>query len=664
MRNKKSKHRRKPGTKLAPLDGHDTSGALGKAQRKIAGKRDLVQVVRCMNPSSSTGSLLGPSNSLWQQDSVLKSSTVSLDTGISGQLQNMETEVNLNARRFNELKILADQKEKELLEKKEALAARRLANGIKAERVATAMARVTGFEDNLEELALQTEQKGHYRRQLEHMLRRLQANEISFDAHINAMEQALAGARKETAEVKLLTRQVEAGKNRAIQELKEVQRQVKLQNRERLKLLESKERALRLAQKIEESRADQWQKTLELIDQKDMSTREETHLRRALFAQNQKIAALQQEYLEQEELAKSLEGWFQQVKLKTGILSPDEMVSKFMGQNGNKNTLEIEKSMADKRLEKAKKLRQDLELKYAEQKASGTVEGEITRDHAEQIERETQKKHVELKAVTAAYERLKGVLMALGQGSMGLYQRVAPMKNLVEATDIEYARMQSRVLYGMSSIDNIPLENLHLSELILSKMIESVGGGEGNTASPSRFGTAGGDDMSLGSSRIMRPELHEESWMGPAGSIDSMLSPNNIRVQSVLSRRNPDALAESANRAQYLSDSSSGNEEDLEGGDVMTREHHKMVSTSETQRKLEQAQKKKKAQERAERLAMADDKERDALTSVAAKVQAQTASTERLTKYRNPPGFPEGITMKDDPLTKTNAFLTQMPDLL
>ena len=39
------------------------------------------------------------------------------------------------------------------------MAARRLANGIKAERVATAMARVTGFEDNLEELALQTEQK-------------------------------------------------------------------------------------------------------------------------------------------------------------------------------------------------------------------------------------------------------------------------------------------------------------------------------------------------------------------------------------------------------------------------------------------------------------------------------------------------------------------------
>ncbi|CAM9408101.1 unnamed protein product, partial [Heterosigma akashiwo] len=98
-------------------------------------------------------------------------------------------------------------------------------------------------------------QRLHYRRVLDHMLRRLQANEITFDAHINAMEHALNGARKEAGEVRLLARQVEAGKNRAVVEAQEVHRQVTFENRERLKLLEGKERALRVAQEVEGSRA-------------------------------------------------------------------------------------------------------------------------------------------------------------------------------------------------------------------------------------------------------------------------------------------------------------------------------------------------------------------------------------------------------------------------
>ncbi|CAM9408175.1 unnamed protein product, partial [Heterosigma akashiwo] len=97
LRNKKSKHRRKPGPKLAPLDGHDAGGALGKASRKIAGKKDLVQVVRRMNPAASTGSLLlgGNNNSI---DTMVKSSsTLNLGTDVTSQLRTMEAEVNMNA---------------------------------------------------------------------------------------------------------------------------------------------------------------------------------------------------------------------------------------------------------------------------------------------------------------------------------------------------------------------------------------------------------------------------------------------------------------------------------------------------------------------------------------------------------------------------------------
>jgi len=72
-----------------------------------------------------------------------------------------------------------------------------------------------------------TDRKLHYRRQLEHMLRRLGKNQITFDAHINGMEDALKGSRREQDEITVLTRQLEAGKTKAIHDLHLMQRQVR-----------------------------------------------------------------------------------------------------------------------------------------------------------------------------------------------------------------------------------------------------------------------------------------------------------------------------------------------------------------------------------------------------------------------------------------------------
>lgn len=61
----------------------------------------------------------------------------------------------------------------------------------------------------------------HLRRQLEHMLRRLQTNQLRVDAHILSMSKAVDESQQEADEVKLLCRQLEAGKARAVQFLQE-----------------------------------------------------------------------------------------------------------------------------------------------------------------------------------------------------------------------------------------------------------------------------------------------------------------------------------------------------------------------------------------------------------------------------------------------------------
>lgn len=65
------------------------------------------------------------------------------------------------------------------------------------------------------------EEQMHLRRQLEHMLRRLQTNQLRVDAHVVAMSKAVDESLHEADEVKLLCRQLEAGKARAVHFLQE-----------------------------------------------------------------------------------------------------------------------------------------------------------------------------------------------------------------------------------------------------------------------------------------------------------------------------------------------------------------------------------------------------------------------------------------------------------
>lgn len=53
----------------------------------------------------------------------------------------------------------------------------------------------------------------------------------------------------------------------------------------------------------------------------------------------------------------------------------------------------------------------------------------------------------------------------------------------------------------------------------------------------------------------------------------------------------------------------------------------------------------------------------DAGIGLTAALKAQRASADRLSVGHTVPTLPEGVTLRDDPMTKTNAFLSKMPKL-
>lgn len=77
------------------------------------------------------------------------------------------------------------------------------------------------IKDEISTCTTSMEEQMHLRRQLEHMIRRLQTSQLRVDAHVLSMSKAVDSSLEEADEVKLLCRQLEAGKSRAVQFLQE-----------------------------------------------------------------------------------------------------------------------------------------------------------------------------------------------------------------------------------------------------------------------------------------------------------------------------------------------------------------------------------------------------------------------------------------------------------
>jgi len=633
-------------SKLVPIE--DGTGQNSKP-RKIFAKKDLIEAVRKIAPNKP----------------VVKTNNASMSRSASvpesNQLTIMETGVNLNARRYNDLKITADRKAVELKKRLDTLACLKMENDALADMKAKKTPesnRIGALEEEIAKANQETENKLHYRRQLEHMLRRLQKNQITFDAHINAMEEALNAAEREHEDVKSLMRQLEAGKTKAVLDLHEIQRSVAVERRERNRVIAMRQNEANNAAKMEAWRVEREEMRAEFASEMrgDLSIEEERQLQQRLTARESDLEKLQKENEENTRQLNKLEEQFTQVRQATGVNSLEEMVDKFVGQEGNRNALIDERKDVEARLADAKRRKEEAEQRFSDLKASGIGSTELNREISDDLNHKILSGRMELKVTKAACERLEGVLVALRQGATGLFQRLQTFMHLLESEGL-----QSGDVATME-----PIEAINLSEFILSKMMESVGGGE---ASPSRFNhTMPNEEDSVDPTETGAGNDEASTWSSLG--LDDLPNPrNNVRVRSMVEQREMDAQANESYRTTpgRISEEEEKGGEDMENVSdhmVPDREFIKLSSSrqhSEMLRKKESDARRKKMQERLE---AADEADKKNLSSMASRKKQQRDAINKLTERPEQIGMPKGISMKDDPITRSNAFLTQMPELL
>jgi hypothetical protein len=231
------------------------------------------------------------------------------------------------------------------------------------------------------------------------------------------------------------------------------------------------------------------------------------------------------------------------------------------------------------------------------------------------------------------------------------------------------------------------MDSLSTAEQVLSKMIEIIGGGD---PSPTKIGGTGMNEM------VAFDDLSEMNEMAPSMS-------NNVRIRSRRIKREaeetdnhngpkllptiddmsmdgsdslslysdmPDSPQE-IKRGNIMQPPSSPNGRDNDGsGSVSSIDDHdtgnrltvKKTSsriTSDAHRKMAQEQRRKKL---AERMGAQGEVDESGLANMA-KYKAQQQAMDGLSYHMHPPTLPKTVTLRDDPMTKTQAFLTNMPDL-
>jgi len=532
--------------------------------------------------------------------------------------------------------------------------------------------RIEELEKRIEETQEKVEEKLHYRKQLQHIHRRLATNQITFDAHINAMEEALQIAIKEHGDVKALMRQLEAGKNKAVVDLLDIQRNVSVERRDRSKIISVRKLEAHNARKMEEWRRGREAAAVDSAETSrgDLSAEEERALQMKLAEREELAVELRRVNEAKLQEFNALEEQFTQIRQATGVNDLEEMVDKFIGQEGNRQTLLREQREVELKLAAAKKGKTEAEAKFAEIRASGVGANELNREVSDELNAEIQTARTELKVTRAACGRLESVLVSLRQGAIGLFQRLETHRYLLDSEEEGIHQTNE------SSATIEPVEALALSELLLGKMMENVGGGnESNSpraAAPSGEGDAAGEDED---SVQAAPDDTSSTWAALAAE-EVPNARQNVRVktlaesQNMGDRKDPSVGAAQASAKSDLplvKAEGSVSEEDaaVETLEIVpTRDFLKLSSSrqhAEVMRKVEAEQKRKKMQEAYD---AADDADKEKMGSLADKKKRQREAIEHLVKKKEPMGVPPGVTPKLDAMQRSQVFLSNSPELL
>lgn len=565
--------------------------------------------------------------------------------------------------------------------------------------------RIEKLREEIETVEGEIFKLNQYTRQLEHMSSRLKRNQVKFDAHMTGMEDVMSAIQREGMEVRLMRKSLDAGLAKAVLVYEETQDRLAVARKDRESSIAIRRSEYANAQVLEE-----WMRQRELEKEAlakelrgELTHEEEAFLRSQISSKQDKVRSLQRLNEECNKRYIAMEEAFSQLKQVTGVSSLVDMYDKFSNQKGKKSDLLQEVRDAESRLEAVKQAQLKYEETFSELRASGgasnekspavtttttgatTAAEEAAKDSTEHLESTIDAARKDCKVARSSSDRLESVLLGLQQGANGLHSRVQPYMHLTDGGVFELTQAVD---------DSQPwadtLEHLSLAEQVLSKMMEVLSGAAEGVQSPSKWMAAAldeeeEDEMSIDSHSV-----------GTAGEAPSYAY--NVRIKSKKLQRDLEAKRTAgAEKGQAKGDKAAfhgafeGEEYDesalppaprgkVHGGgaapggeagklSVPTRLMVKKASTraqTEEKRRVEMEIKQKTLEDKMMRLSsrrnQAEGGDDSAIGNLAL-LLSQQACAERLSTTHTVMTLPPGVTLKDDPMTKTKAFLTTMPAL-
>ncbi|KAG3163200.1 hypothetical protein PI124_g6124 [Phytophthora idaei] len=537
------------------------SGLVTQKLKKITHKRELMEAVR---KASTPIMLPGRDSGLSSSNRYLhggngSNSTPETDSG-QRDLEYLEDGVHHNARKFNELKLMVDRRQREFHGLLDELRVLQLENETlgKIQNQDTPVSRKNNqIKQHIAHCTASMEEQMHSRRQLEHMIRRLQTTQLRVDAQLTGMAAAVDSSEREVEEVKTLCRQLEVGKSRAVQFLQEVQLQLQVERKARARELGDHEVRARNSQKMETWRLQRAQERAEMVAEMrgDLSAEEEARLIKCIESRERDKEALHAANLVKSQKNADFEAVLAEMKLAMGASSLREVVEKIGAQAATSVSLDKEKTQAEERLIAVRQEKEQVVKELNELKASGIGGIELNREVYNTLESEIQQAKATFKVNKSAYERLDGVMSAVRQGSFGLARRLQAFDDVLETGLGENASGSATGNSGSGGM--IPTNSmlslmsggehagyLVTAELKLTKILEIVGQSSSSVNTFGGYDGSGvdngnaGDENSQGNNpedggNNAHLELLEDghSMWSPTTNNDPRLHENNIRVR-------------------------------------------------------------------------------------------------------------------------------------
>ena len=692
----KRKTNKKP-KKLEPLETSQLSSQskqmMSTKVKPISKKNDLIEAVRKAAPASVT---INPG---LYHDVASNLKTCSIDDGeVRQQLSIVEDGVNNSARKYNDLRVICDRKATDLKSKLDELDSLKLEHDAMVRmktRDTHEARRIDKLKVEIADVEVKLARSTHFARQLDYMMQRLARNQIKFDAHMNGMQDTYNSVYKEWEEIRLMRRSLDSGLASATLKYEETAEQVKIKRHERQTLLQQRKLELKNAHRLKLWMKERAVVKMELATELrgDLTEDEEVLLRTQLKEKEEKTKRLQRANEESQRRVSLMEESFQRIKQITGMSSLDDMVDKFAVQRINKKNLEKEVSDVEQRLAEAKKLNSKAEQAFQERKSSGVAgESEINRDDTVTSEEKINAARYDYKITKAASERLDAVLVALRQGANGLLQRVQPYVSLVDAGVFELTSSGGNVTNGGEESHSWTdtMDSLSTAEQVLSKMIEIIGGGD---PSPTKIGSGANDmvsfdetnsemnemapsmsnnirirsrrikreaeesDMQTGYPKVL-PTMEDILSLDGSEYSDEIGSPQKTQQHHLQPPSSPSGGRDNDN-AGGGGTAAGGVSDDNDSGNRLAVKKTSSRITNDAHRKIVQEARRKKL---AERMGAQGEVDESGLANMA-KFKAQQQAMEGLSYHMHPPTLPKTVTLRDDPMTKTQAFLTNLPEL-